>query len=78
MSGRSRGGIGMSDTAETTATRLWRDRALIREQERNEAQVRASVIEEKLAALAVENDRLASKNSDLRTRTTGSPSRSPV
>jgi chromosome segregation ATPase len=56
----------MGDTAENAATRLWRDRAQIREQERNEAQVRARVTEERLTALAVENDRLASKNSDLR------------
>ena len=31
----------MSDKAETAAIRLWRDRAHLREQERDEAQARA-------------------------------------
>ena len=55
----------MSDTAETAASRLWRDRAQLREQERNEAQARARLAEEKLTALAAENDRLATRNTHL-------------
>jgi cell division septum initiation protein DivIVA len=55
----------MSDDAENAASRLWRDRAHVREQERNEAQARARVAEEKLAALTADNDRLAIKNTHL-------------
>ena len=51
--------ISMSDTTENAATRLWRDRVQLREQERNEAQIRARLAEEKVAALTAENDRLA-------------------
>jgi hypothetical protein len=49
----------MSDKAETAAVRLWRDRAHLREQERDEAQARARIGEEKVAILTAENDRLA-------------------
>jgi chromosome segregation ATPase len=66
LSGRIRGGMGMGDAAENAATRLWRDRAHLREQERNEVQARARLAEAKVAALTAENDRLASRNTDLR------------
>jgi hypothetical protein len=48
----------MSDEQETVATRLWRDRVQIREQERNDAQARARIAEEKVAILMAENARL--------------------
>jgi len=41
----------MGENAENVAARLWRDRAQIREDERDEAQARARIAEEKLAAL---------------------------
>jgi hypothetical protein len=50
---------GMSDKAEAAAIRLWRDRAHLREHERDEAQARARIAEEKVAILTAENDRLA-------------------
>jgi hypothetical protein len=56
----------MGDEAESAASRLWRDRAQIREQERNDAQHRARLAEEKVAILMVENDRLATENARLR------------
>ena len=56
----------MSDQAETVATRLWRDRAQLREQERNDAQARARIAEEKVAILMAENDRLATEIARLR------------
>ncbi len=56
----------MSDQNETVASRLWRDRAQIREQERTEAQSRLRIAEEKVAILTVENDRLAAENARLR------------
>ena len=56
----------MNDTAESAATRLWRDRAHLREQERNDAQVQARITEEKVASLIVENDRLTTENARLR------------
>jgi hypothetical protein len=56
----------MSDTAESAATRLWRDRAQLREQERNEAQARARLAEEKVAILTAENDQLATEIARLR------------
>ena len=55
----------MSDAAETIAARLWRDRVQLREQERDEAQARARLAEQKVAALMAENDRLASENNQL-------------
>ena len=57
----------MSDNAETAATRLWRDQMQVREQERNEAQARARIAEQKVAILIAENDRLAAENARLRT-----------
>jgi len=48
----------MSDEKETVASRLWRDRVQIREQERNDAQARARIAEEKVAILLAENARL--------------------
>jgi hypothetical protein len=56
----------MSDQNETVASRLWRDRAQIREQERNEAQTRLRIAEEKVAILTAENDRLTAENARLR------------
>jgi len=56
----------MGDTAETAASRLWRDRAQLREQERNEALARAQLAKEQVVVLTAENDRLASKNTHLR------------
>ena len=56
----------MTEETETVATRLWRDRVQIREQERNEAQTRLRIAEEKVAILMAENDRLAAENARLR------------
>src|SRR3954469_13949909 len=55
----------MSDTAESPTTRLWRDRVQLREQERGEAQRRATLAEEKVTLLSAENDRLARENACL-------------
>src|SRR3954466_14628821 len=60
----------MSDTAGNAATRLWRDRAQLREQERNEAQARARIAEEKVAILTAENDQLATETARLPTQLT--------
>ena len=56
----------MGDNTENAATRLWRDRVQLREQERDEAQARARLAEEKVKTLTAENDRLASENTHLR------------
>jgi regulator of replication initiation timing len=56
----------MSDEKESVASRLWRDRVQIREQERNDAQARARIAEEKVAILMTENDRLTADNARLR------------
>ncbi|RDI62494.1 hypothetical protein [Microvirga subterranea] len=56
----------MSDDTETVATRLWRDRVQIREQERNDALARARIAEEKVAILLAENDRLSAEVARLR------------
>ncbi len=56
----------MNEETETVATRLWRDRVQIREQERNEALARLRIAEEKVAILMAENDRLAAENARLR------------
>jgi regulator of replication initiation timing len=56
----------MSDEKETVASRLWRDRVQIREQERNEALARLRIAEEKVAFLLAENDRLTAENARLR------------
>ena len=55
----------MSNKDETPATRLWRDKAQIREQERDDARARLRISEEKVAILMAENDRLASENARL-------------
>ena len=55
----------MADAAENVTNRLWRDRAQIREDERDEAQARARLAEEKVAALTAENDQLTCKNMQL-------------
>ena len=57
----------MRDEKETVASRLWRDRVQIREQERNEALTRLRIAEEKVAILLAENDRLTAENAHLRT-----------
>ena len=49
----------MNDVAETDAARLWRDRAQIREHERDEARAQARIAAEKVAILSAENDRFA-------------------
>ena len=51
---------------DSVATRLWRDRAQVREQERNEALARARIAEERAALLGAENDRLAGEVARLR------------
>jgi regulator of replication initiation timing len=56
----------MSDEKETVASRLWRDRVQIREQERNDALTRLRIAEEKVAILLAENDRLTGENARLR------------
>ncbi len=56
----------MSDTTENAATRLWRDRAHLREQERDEALAKVRIAEEKVTILTAENDRLATEISRLR------------
>ncbi len=55
----------MSDAAENIATRLWRDRAQVREQERDEARAKARAADEKAASLAVENTRQRGQNDRL-------------
>jgi hypothetical protein len=56
----------MNDAAETAAVRLWRDRAAIRERERDEARAQARIAAEKLAILSAENDRLSTESARLR------------
>jgi hypothetical protein len=51
----------MNEESESVAIRLWRDRAQLREQERNEVQTRLRIAEEKIAILTGENDRLAAE-----------------
>jgi serine phosphatase RsbU (regulator of sigma subunit) len=60
----------MSEEAEGALSRLWRDRAQIREQERNEAHARARIADEKVAILTAENERLADENTRLRAQLT--------
>lgn len=64
----------MNEETETVATRLWRDRVQIREQERNEALARLRIAEEKVAILMAENDRLAAENARLRASIQPDPS----
>jgi hypothetical protein len=56
----------MSSENESVAGRLWRDRAQIREQERDEVQARLRVAEEKVKILMAENNQLAAENARLR------------
>jgi hypothetical protein len=56
----------MNEDTEGVAIRLWRDRAQLREQERNEVQARLRIAEEKIAILMAENDRLVTENARLR------------
>jgi regulator of replication initiation timing len=56
----------MIEGTETVATRLWRDRVQIREQERDEVQARLRIAEEKVSILMAENDRLVAENARLR------------
>lgn len=56
----------MNEDNEGVAIRLWRDRAQLREQERNEVQARLRIAEEKIAILLAENDRLAAENARLK------------
>ena len=56
----------MNDAAETAAARLWRDRAQIREHERDEARAQARIAAEKVAILSAENDRLSTESARLR------------
>jgi hypothetical protein len=56
----------MSDRPESAATRLWQDWVQLREQERNEAQTRARIAEQKVAVLTAENERLATEDAQLR------------
>ena len=56
----------MSDEAGSVAVRLWRDRARLREEERNDAQARLRIAQEKVAILMAENERLEAENERLR------------
>ncbi len=56
----------MSDEAGSVAVRLWRDRAQLREEERNEAQARLRIAHEKVAILMAEIERLEAENARLR------------
>jgi hypothetical protein len=56
----------MSDKDETVAARLWRDRAQIREQERDETQARLRIAEDKVAILTHEINQLTAENARLR------------
>ena len=56
----------MSDEAGSVAVRLWRDRAQVREEERNDAQARLRIAQEKVAILMVENERLEDEIARLR------------
>ena len=56
----------MSAEPESVAIRLWRDRAQLREEERNEAQARLRIAHEKVAILMAENERLEAENARLR------------
>ena len=63
----------MNYGAESATTRLWRDKAEIREQERNDARARAKIAEEKVAILTAENNRLVSENARLRAQMGAKP-----
>jgi predicted nucleic acid-binding Zn-ribbon protein len=57
----------MSDKDETIGTRLWRDRAQIREKERDDAQARLRIAEDRMATLMHEINQLTAENARLRT-----------
>jgi len=63
----------MNDAAETAAARLWRDRAQIREHERDEARAQARIAAEKVAILSAENDRLSTENTRCARRSIQTP-----
>ena len=63
----------MNYGAESATARLWRDKAEIREQERNVARARTKIAEEKVAILTAENDRLVSENARLRAQMGAKP-----
>jgi hypothetical protein len=63
----------MNYGAESATARLWRDKAEIREQERNEARARTKIAEEKVAILTSENARLVSENARLRAQMGANP-----
>jgi hypothetical protein len=56
----------MSNKDESPATRLWRDKAQIREQERDDAQARLRIAEDRVAMLTHEITQLAAENARLR------------
>ena len=56
----------MSSKNEAPATRLWRDKAQIREQERDDARARLRIAEEKVAILMAESAHLSAENARLR------------
>jgi predicted nucleic acid-binding Zn-ribbon protein len=57
----------MSDKDEPIGTRLWRDRAQIREKERDDAQARLRIAEDRMATLMHEINQLTAENARLRT-----------
>jgi hypothetical protein len=63
----------MNHGAESATARLWRDKAEIREQERNEARAQTKIAEEKVAILTAENHRLVSENARLRAQMGANP-----
>ena len=58
--------MAMASESENMAVRLWRDKAQIREQERDDARARLRIAEEKVAILMAENHQLAAENARLR------------
>jgi hypothetical protein len=56
----------MSNKDESPAARLWRDKAQIREQERDDAQARLRSAEDRVAILTHEISQLAAENARLR------------
>jgi hypothetical protein len=56
----------MSNKDDSPAARLWRDKAQIREQERDDARARLKIAEEKVAILMAESARLSTENARLR------------
>jgi uncharacterized protein YlxW (UPF0749 family) len=56
----------MSDEAGSVAVRLWRDRAQLREEERNDALARLRIAQEKVAILMAENEKLETEIARLR------------